>query len=147
MAAVCLNLANAEAVRAAALSLAPLKCDFLVEKMVQGGVAELIIGIARDPQFGLYLTIGAGGVMVELWNDTRSLLLPASRDEIREALLTLRSAPFSPAFAAGQKPISKPPSRPRGWLATMRSNRQGNLRNSTSTRSLSQRTMQSPSMP
>ena len=103
MAAVCLNLANAEAVRTAALSLTALKCDFLVEKMVQGGVAELIIGIARDPQFGLYLTIGAGGVMVELWNDTRSLLLPASRDEIREALLSLRSAPLLTGFRGKPK--------------------------------------------
>ncbi|KAB2671705.1 acetate--CoA ligase family protein [Brucella tritici] len=103
MAAVHLNLADAEAVRTAAVSLAHLECDFLVEKMVQGGVAELIVGIARDPQFGLYLTIGAGGVMVELWNDTRALLLPASRDDIRTALLSLRSAPLLTRFRCRRK--------------------------------------------
>jgi len=103
MAAVHLNLADAEAVRTAALSLAHLECDFLVEKMVQGGVAELIIGIARDPQFGLYLTIGAGGVMVELWNDTRALLLPASRNDIRTAVLSLRSAPLLTGFRGRRK--------------------------------------------
>jgi len=94
LAAVKLNLRDADAVRAAADALAHLECDFLVEIMVQGAVAELIVGVARDPQFGLYLTIGAGGVMVELWNDSRPLLLPASRDDIRSALLSLRSAPL-----------------------------------------------------
>ncbi|MBB5701167.1 acyl-CoA synthetase (NDP forming) [Ochrobactrum daejeonense] len=103
MAAVCLNLQNAADVRAAAHSLAHLECDFLVEKMVRDGVAELIVGIARDPQFGLYLTIGAGGVMVELWNDTRALLLPASRDEIRAAFLSLRSAPLLTGFRGRRK--------------------------------------------
>ncbi len=71
--------------------------------MVRDGVAELIVGIARDPQFGLYLTIGAGGVMVELWNDTRALLLPASRDEIRAAFLSLRSAPLLTGFRGRRK--------------------------------------------
>lgn len=98
MAAVKLNLRSADEVRAAAESLAHLGCDFLVEEMVQGAVAELIVGIARDPQFGLYLTIGAGGIMVEMWNDTRSLLLPASREDIRAALLSLRSAPLLTGF-------------------------------------------------
>ncbi len=103
MAAVKLNLRDADAVRAAAESLRHLDCDFLVEKMVQGAVAELIVGVARDPQFGLYLTIGAGGVMVELWNDTRPLLLPASRDDIRAALLSLRSAPLLTGFRGRPK--------------------------------------------
>jgi len=98
LSAVRLNLSTEEAVREAALSLKQLQCDFIIEKMVQGGVAELIVGVARDPQFGLYLTIGAGGVMVELWNDTRPLLLPARREDIRTALLSLRSAPLLLGF-------------------------------------------------
>lgn len=98
MEAVKLNLRSADEVRDAAQSMAHLECDFLVEKMVQGSVAELIVGIARDPQFGLYLTVGAGGIMVELWSDTRPLLLPASRDDIRAALLSLRSAPLLTGF-------------------------------------------------
>ncbi len=98
MSAVKLNLKDADAVRAACAQLAQLNCDFLVEKMVQDAVAELIVGIARDPQFGLYLTLGAGGIMVELWKDTASLLLPASRDDIRAALLSLKSAPLLTGF-------------------------------------------------
>lgn len=103
MAAVKLNLRDAEQVRAAARSLAHLDCDYLVERLVEGAIAELIVGIARDPQFGLYLTIGAGGVMVELWKDTRSLLLPASRDDIRAALLSLKSAPLLAGFRGKPK--------------------------------------------
>ncbi len=40
------------------------KC--LVERMITGAVAELIIGVTRDPQFGLGLVVGAGGVFTEL---------------------------------------------------------------------------------
>ncbi|WAJ28060.1 acetate--CoA ligase family protein [Antarcticirhabdus aurantiaca] len=97
-AAVKLDLRDAAAVRGATASLAHLGCDVLVERMVTGGLAELILGIARDPQFGLFLTIGAGGVAVELWNDTRPLLLPADREAIRAAILSLKSAPLLLGF-------------------------------------------------
>lgn len=63
---------------------------FLVEKMADGVVAELLVGVTRDPQFGLALTLGAGGILVELLADARTLLLPASRTEIETALRGLR---------------------------------------------------------
>ena len=53
-------------------------------------LAELIIGIKRDPQFGLALVLGAGGVLAELLDDAVSLLLPASRDDIAQALGSLK---------------------------------------------------------
>ena len=55
-----------------------LGSGLLVETMVTDGVAELLIGVTRDPQFGLLMTIAAGGVLVELLGDSASLLLPAS---------------------------------------------------------------------
>ncbi|BAN50460.1 acetate--CoA ligase family protein [Metapseudomonas resinovorans] len=63
---------------------------FLVEKMADGVVAELLVGVTRDPQFGLALTLGAGGILVELLADARTLLLPTSRTEIEQALRGLR---------------------------------------------------------
>ena len=51
---------------AAAKRMAKLAPDVLVERMVTGAVAELIIGLKRDPQFGLALVIGAGGILTEL---------------------------------------------------------------------------------
>lgn len=65
----------------------------LVEVMVTGGVAELIVGAARDPVIGVHLVIGAGGILAELLSDSRILLLPVERPEIEQALLSLRCAP------------------------------------------------------
>ena len=39
---------------------------FLVEKMLSDSVGELIVGLKRDPQFGLALIIGTGGVLVNV---------------------------------------------------------------------------------
>ena len=51
---------------AAAKRLSGLGTGLYVERMVTGGVAELIVGITRDPIFGPVMTIGSGGVLVEL---------------------------------------------------------------------------------
>lgn len=63
---------------------------FLVEKMLSDSVGELIVGLKRDPQFGLALIIGTGGVLVNLLNDSASLLLPTRRDEVQAKLLGLQ---------------------------------------------------------
>lgn len=67
---------------------------FLVEEMVQGGVAEILIGVTRDPAHGFVLTLGAGGVLTELWQDTVSLLVPADRQSVADALSQLRIWPM-----------------------------------------------------
>lgn len=59
---------------------------WLVERMVPGAMAELIVGIVRDPAVGPMLVIGSGGVLTELVRDTRSILLPATDAEIRRGL-------------------------------------------------------------
>ena len=87
---VILNLKTAKDVRAAAITLKKLSSEILIEKMVTGAVAELIIGIKRDQQFGLALVIGAGGVLTELMQDSVTLLLPASRQEIETACQRLK---------------------------------------------------------
>jgi acetyl-CoA synthetase len=71
---------------------------FLIERMVEGAVAELIVGVVRDPQFGPTLTIGAGGVLVELLQDAATMLLPASPEEVRDTLLSLRMARLLDGF-------------------------------------------------
>ncbi len=63
---------------------------FLVERMVEDAVAELLIGVKRDPQFGLILVIGSGGVLVELAADTALLLLPIDRTAAAAALASLK---------------------------------------------------------
>ena len=62
--------------------------------MVETPIAELIVGITRDPQFGLVLTLGSGGIWVELLKDTQTLLIPCDRDDIEQAIRRLKSAPL-----------------------------------------------------
>ena len=69
--------------------MAALSDRFLIEEMRSGAVAELIVGVGRDPQFGLFLTLGAGGIFVELLRQTEQVLLPASEAQIAAALARL----------------------------------------------------------
>jgi len=66
----------------------------LVEEMVGNAVAELLIGVTHDPAHGFVLTIGAGGVLTELMQDTVSLLLPVTADDVTSAMERLKSAPL-----------------------------------------------------
>jgi len=89
--AVALNLLDAQSVKNAVESMLHVSDEFIVESMVVDHVAELIVGVNHDAQFGLYLVIASGGVLVELIGDAQILLLPTSRAEIVESLRTLRT--------------------------------------------------------
>ncbi len=67
---------------------------FLIEEMADAPVAELLVSVRREPQFGLAMTLASGGVLVELLRDAVTLLLPATRDDLAAALAKLRSAPL-----------------------------------------------------
>ncbi|WP_460126293.1 acetate--CoA ligase family protein [Pseudomonas sp. S2_C03] len=73
----------------------------LLERMAAPPLAELIVGIKRETGFGLALVIGAGGILVELLKDSRSLLLPTTDQAIHDALLALRCAPLLTGFRGG----------------------------------------------
>lgn len=81
-----LNLSSEDEVAEAVAGMRHLGNEVLVEQMVGGAICELIIGVKRDPQFGLALVIGAGGILTELLEDSSTLLLPTSRTEIERAL-------------------------------------------------------------
>jgi len=87
---VALNLRTKEDVKTAAERMARLADDVIVERMVTGAVAELIVGLKSDPQFGLALVLGAGGILTELLKDSATLILPTSRPEIERALKSLK---------------------------------------------------------
>jgi acyl-CoA synthetase (NDP forming) len=101
--AVRLNLHDAAAVRAAAEALAGSGSGLYVERMVSGSIAELIVGITRDPIFGPVMTIGSGGVLVELLKDSATLLLPATRGEIEAALKSLKLFPLLDGYRGRPK--------------------------------------------
>ena len=97
--AVKLNL-SADDVEACAAAMTGAS-SFLVERMIDGGIAELIVGVTRDPVYGLAMTIGAGGVLTELFQDTATLPLPASKEEITRALDGLKMAPLLDGWRGG----------------------------------------------
>ena len=68
--------------------------SFLIEEMADGAVAELLIGVTRDPAHGYVLTMGAGGVLTELLQDTVSMLVPSSEVQVTEALTRLKCWPL-----------------------------------------------------
>ncbi|MCW1752074.1 acetate--CoA ligase family protein [Rhizobium acaciae] len=89
--AVVLNLEDIKAVSNAAAAMPP-NAGYLVEKMIDPPVAELIVGAIRDPVFGLSLTLGAGGIFVELLEDSIILPLPATKTDIHAAISRLKLA-------------------------------------------------------
>lgn len=76
---------------------------YAVQPMVLDGF-ELIVGCSSDPEIGKVLMVGAGGVWAEVLDDVRFLALPATEQEIRDALESLRIAPIL-AGARGQAPL------------------------------------------
>lgn len=87
---VALNLATPEEVEVAAEAMSAITTEVLIEEMIAGAVCELIVGVVRDPQFGLALVVGAGGILTELLADSAIVLLPASRTDIAAALAGLK---------------------------------------------------------
>jgi acetyl-CoA synthetase len=93
-----LDLGSADEVSTAVMAMSGLSEAFLIEKMVDGAVAELIVGVARDEQFGPYLLVGGGGILVEMMKDSASLLMPTTREQVLHALGRLKCAPLLNGF-------------------------------------------------
>jgi acyl-CoA synthetase (NDP forming) len=96
--AVRLNLDDFEALDLAATELLSLNKTLYVEAMVQHPVLELLVGVVRDAQLGLVMTIATGGVMVEVFNDSQTLLLPFEECDVRHALRGLKSVVLFDGF-------------------------------------------------
>lgn len=61
----------------------------LVCQMVGRGV-EMVVGVTRDDLFGPTVTVGLGGVLVEVLNDTAVRVPPFGEQEARSMLADLR---------------------------------------------------------
>jgi acyl-CoA synthetase (NDP forming) len=110
--AVALNLNDATAVSKAAVQMradvtahnpAAVADRFLIEAMSPPPLAELIVTLRSDSQFGAALVLGSGGVLVELVGDAVTLLLPSTPDDIEKALQSLRVARFLGGFRGRPK--------------------------------------------
>jgi acetate---CoA ligase (ADP-forming) len=89
---VVLNVRTEAEARDAAGRLSMLSETLLVEEMLTDGVAEILIGVIVDAQFGQVLVIGAGGVLTEILSDSVSLLPPWTPASIESALRRLAVA-------------------------------------------------------
>jgi acyl-CoA synthetase (NDP forming) len=67
---------------------------YLAEEMVTDVVAEVLVGLRRDPVYGATLTLGLGGTAAELLADTVTLILPVTETVVDQALRRLRLWPL-----------------------------------------------------
>ncbi len=65
----------------------------LVQEMVSGG-EELLLGVSQDPVFGPVITVGLGGIYVEVLRDVAIALPPLSPERALDALRSLRCYPL-----------------------------------------------------
>jgi len=102
---VALALRDAAAVRAAADAMTARLAahdprarveGFLVQEMVDG--LEMIVGVREDPQFGPFMLVGLGGVMVEVMRDVAIRLLPIDEATARDMIQSLRGASMLDGF-------------------------------------------------
>jgi acetate---CoA ligase (ADP-forming) len=65
----------------------------LVQEMVTEG-HEILVGVSRDPTFGPVVTVGLGGIYVEILKDVAFRLPPVARSEAVEMLRELKAWPL-----------------------------------------------------
>jgi acyl-CoA synthetase (NDP forming) len=68
-----------------------------VQRMAPLG-QEVIIGMAKDAQFGPLLMFGAGGTLVELLKDVSFRIVPLSPRDAREMIAEIKSYPLLTGF-------------------------------------------------
>jgi len=81
----------------------PGATGYLVEEMVTGAVAEVLLGLRRDPVYGVTLTLGMGGVTAEVLADTVTLVLPVTEAQVLEAARGLRLWPLLEGYRGRPK--------------------------------------------
>ena len=76
---------------------------YLVEEMVTDTVAEVLLGLRRDPVYGISVTLGMGGVTAELLADTVTLVWPVTQNQIAAGLEKLRLWPLLDGYRGRPK--------------------------------------------
>ena len=109
--AIALNLLSCEEVKVAVDSMkkdveyfdpTAVSEIFLVEKMLEKPIAELLVNVRTDPQFGMAMTLAAGGILTELLADAVTILLPTNRNDLENALKSLKISKLFCGFRGGE---------------------------------------------
>lgn len=106
-----LGLDNVDAVRKAGAELLALataddgEVTLLVAPMVRGS-RELIAGLATDPQFGLTVMLGVGGILAEAIADVVLRLVPITRTDAEDMIDDLDTQALLGEFR-GEPPVDR----------------------------------------
>ena len=82
----------------------------LVQEMVTGSVAECIVGMKKDPQFGPAILFGLGGIFVEVLGDVALRLAPLTAADATAMIEEIKGYPLL-AGARGRARRTSRPSR------------------------------------
>lgn len=74
------------------------RIDGVIASPMRHGGVELLVGVRRDPTWGPTITIGFGGVLVELLADVAIAALPVQRAEVVQMLSGLRGRKLLEGF-------------------------------------------------
>ena len=99
------NLAGPEEVRAAFAAIIAAvgsAARMYVQQMVRGAVAELLLGLRVDPQFGPVVLVASGGTLTETLDDAQLSTAPVSRERAHAMLQGLRLWPTLERLARTQ---------------------------------------------
>ncbi|SAL23379.1 N-acetyltransferase GCN5 [Caballeronia choica] len=75
----------------------------LVERMLPPGGREMLVGVHRDEAFGPVLTVGLGGILVEVLKDVSHRVIPVDHADARRMIAELRHSDLLGAVR-GQPP-------------------------------------------
>ena len=108
---VAINLKNEEELIAAFARLSaqvesvaprPTDCTWLVQEFVADGV-EVFAGVSRDPDFGLSLAFGMGGIVIEVIRDFALRMLPLREGDAEAMIAETRGAALLGAIRGGKE--------------------------------------------
>lgn len=88
---------------AVAASCPDARIDGVILSPMRGKGIELLVGIVRDPQWGLVLAVGLGGIWVELLKDTSLRLLPVTPADVLAMLDELRATRLLDGYRGGAR--------------------------------------------
>jgi acyl-CoA synthetase (NDP forming) len=81
----------------------PRITGIMVCEMAKKGLAELIVGVSYDEQFGHSILVGLGGVYVELLKDVSIRLIPITKYDAQQMLRELKSYPILKGYRGTPK--------------------------------------------
>jgi len=73
------------------------KENLLVDQMAEKGV-EIIVGLVRDPTFGISIMCGIGGIYTELYQDVTFRIIPIEKDDAEQMVEEIKGKKLLEGF-------------------------------------------------